>query len=116
MILDKGICSVYEVANTAPPGEQPAEGLELLAEMWYGELDFETAPAFQTEDQTDIEISARIRVLQDRRINNKSIIKLAPHAATGHLYEVRRVYHGRDDDSGELISDISLAKAVSAYA
>jgi hypothetical protein len=27
---------------------------------------------------------------------------------TPALYEIRRAYHGRDDESGELITDLSL--------
>jgi len=115
MILDKGICAAYAVTNTASPGEQPVKSLSLLAEMWYGELEYETNPISQTEDQEDVLIGARIRVLQDRRITKKTVIKLAPHAQAGPLFEVRRAYHGVDEDSGELISDLSLEEAVYAY-
>jgi len=111
MILDKGICSIYEVENIADPGSMPEDSLVLKYQSWYGELDFETAPA-NVAMQEGIETSARIRILQNREINNHDIAILAD---SNQQYEVTRAYHGVDEESGELISDLTLRKLVTAY-
>lgn len=85
--------------------------LPAMAEVWYGELEFESNPVFETELQEDVEISARIRILQDRRVNRQTMVELAD----GLQYKVERAYHGKDDDSGELITDLNLSLVVSAY-
>lgn len=87
------------------PAETP------FSSPWYGELDFESNPIFRTELQEDIKIDAKIRILQDRRVSGQTLITLAD----GVQYDVKRVYHGVDEESGEPISDISLSRAVSEY-
>ena len=73
MILDKGFCSIYEVANSAPAGGMPVEKLTLKYQSWYGELDFSTTP-YQAEMQEDVEISARVRIVQNRSIQPRVYI------------------------------------------
>ena len=63
---------------------------------------------------------ARIRILQNRAIHNHDVVVLAqvdavPEAIPGDdervpVYEVGRAYHGADEDSGELITDLSLVE------
>lgn len=110
MILDKGICSVYEVTNTAQPGDMPKYGLVLLYQSWYGELNFETVPR-NAAMQEMVESSARIRILQNRSITNHHVVILAD----GIQYEVTRAYHGTDEESGEPITDLTLKKVVTQY-
>ena len=50
MILDSGICKVFRKANVAAPGAKPTFEDRLIHEGWYGELNFETAPANPTPD------------------------------------------------------------------
>ncbi len=109
MILDKGICSIYRIENIAEPGNTPKEGLVLKCDSWYGELNFETIPV-NAVMQEGIETSARIRILQNRGINNHDVV-----AIDNQQYEVTRAYHGVDDESGELITDLTLKKVVTAY-
>lgn len=109
MILDKGVCSIYIVTNIAEPGNMPKEGLVIKCQAWYGELNFETNPV-NTAMQEGIETSARIRILQNREINNHDVVVMGEQQ-----YEVTRAYHGNDDESGEPITDLTLKKVVTAF-
>lgn len=111
MILDKGICNIYQKVNTAGPGEMPVYQNQLIHQSWYGELSFETNPSRPTESREMIETDARIRILQNRQINNHDRAELA--LASGgdpQPFEVTRAYHGADEESGELITDLSLRR------
>ncbi|MCR4886298.1 MAG: hypothetical protein K5919_05220 [Clostridiales bacterium] len=108
MILDLGPCTVKRRTNTAAPGAMPAYTWTGYFESWYGELSFETSPARPTENREDVRVDARIRVLQNREIKNLDRVELPLPDGTPALYEIRRAYHGRDDESGELITDLSL--------
>lgn len=108
MLLDKGIAIVYRKVNTAAPGGKPAWANVEVHRGWYGELNFETAPARPTEAREEVRTNARIRVLQNRAINNHDRVELNDASGNTTAYEVTRAYHGRDDDSGELITDLSL--------
>jgi len=110
MILDSGICTVYEVKNVAPPGGMPRMALVQKHQSWYAELNFETTPK-DAAMQEVVETSARIRVLQNREITNHNVVVLTD----GEQYEVIRAYHGIDEESGEPITDLTLKKAVTAY-
>lgn len=113
MILDKGICSIYQKVNTAGPGEMPVYQNQLLHQSWYGELSFETNPSRPTESREMIETDARIRILQNRQINNHDRAELSPASGGDpQPFEIVRAFHGKDDESGELITDLSLRKAV----
>jgi hypothetical protein len=118
MILDAGYCSVYSVGNIAPPGGMPKEGLVLKHQSYYGELDFETAPIYATPGQEDVEISARVRIHQNRGISNHDIAILStelPPPDGALQYEITRAYHGRDPDNGQPITDLTLKKVVQQY-
>lgn len=112
MILDDGLCSIFLEVDTSEPGEVPKIELEALSVgEWYGLLNFETMPAWPTEAREEKEVSLRIRVGRDTRINSKCSVVLqeAYKVEKGMtVYEVARVYHGVDDDSGEEISDLTL--------
>lgn len=109
MLLDKGICSIYDIKNVAELGGMPQYKLILKCQSWYGELNFETNPT-NTDMQEIVETSARIRILQNREINNHNVVILS-----GQQYDVTRAYHGIDEESGEPITDLTLKKVVTTY-
>ena len=108
MILDTGICTIYRKENTAAPGAKPVFADVAFWWSWYGELSFETAPARPTPDREEVQTDARVRIMQNRHIANHDRVELKPVVGLPLLYEVTRAYHGRDEDSGELITDLSL--------
>jgi hypothetical protein len=108
MILDRGIATISRKQNTAPPGAKPIYTDAPYWESWYGELEFETSPARPTNAREEVETGARVRVLQNRAINNHDRVTLSPVNGAPRPYEVTRAYHGRDDESGELITDLTL--------
>lgn len=110
MILDTGICSVFKLQNTAQPGDMPNETPVLISQHWYGELSFESSPVQYTENLEQVEIAQRIRILQNRAIDERAIVTIG-----SAQYNVTRLYHGVDEESGERITDLNLARVVSAY-
>lgn len=108
MILDKGIARIFRKVNAATDGHMPEYVCVPLHEGWYGELSFETAPARPTDNREEVRTDARVRVLQNRQINNHDVVELHPTGGTMTLYEVTRAFHGTDEDSGELITDLNL--------
>ena len=108
MILDKGLCAIYRRRNVAQPGGMPEHEYTLLAQGWYGELSFETAPARPTEGREEVRTDARIRILQNRDISNLDRVVLDTASGDRLYYRVTRAYHGFDADSGEEITDLNL--------
>ena len=114
MNLDKGICTVYHTENTAAAGAKPVLRETAYFESWYGELNFETSPARPTDARKEIRTDARIRILQNRSIKEHDRVALSVYSQDPEHYEIERAYHGTDDESGELITDLSLKKVVPA--
>lgn len=108
MILDTGICAIYRATNNAAPGAMPVYEDVLICQSWYGELNFETAPVWPTERREDVRTDARIRILQNRAINNHDVAVLDRWDGSTARYRVTRAYHGVDGESGEPITDLSL--------
>lgn len=81
---------------------------EAYWQSWYAELDFATTPARPTDAREEVRTDTRIRILQNRAINNHDRVELENDDGSTTTYEVTRAYHGRDDDSGELITDLNL--------
>lgn len=106
MILDKGICTIYSVTNSAGAGNKPVDVLTLKYQSWYGELDFSSDPVYVTEFREDVETTARIRVHQNRFISTQDILKFG----ADDKHEITRVYHAVDKENGQLISDLSLRR------
>ncbi len=95
----------------------PAEGLTLKHQSWYGELDFSTTP-YQGEMQEDVEISARVRIVQNRSVSNHDVAILSsvlPPPDDAIQYRIVRAFHGVDDENGQAITDLSLEKVVQQY-
>lgn len=116
MMLDSGICTIFRKVDVSEPGGMPTFEYQLKTKAWYGMLDFATEQEWPTEGREETEIAARIRVLQDRQLNNHDAVVLEDVdeiAADSRVLEITRAYHGHDDDSGEPITDLTL-KAVTA--
>lgn len=113
MILDRGVCKVWHKTNTAAAGSKPAWSDTLFHTSYYAELNFETAPARPTEFREEINTAARVRILQNRGIANHDRVTLEPFdgaaaPASTTVFEVTRAWHGRDEESGEEITDLTL--------
>ncbi len=119
MILDKGFCTIFARANTAAAGNMPTlKPSGVRHQSWYGELDFETTPARPTEAQEDVEISARVRVVQCRAISNHDVAVLTselPPPEGAVQFEIIRAFHGVDSENGQPISDLSLREVQASY-
>lgn len=116
MILDDGICTVFAMEDKAKPGFKPDLQPVKKRMSWFGYLDFATAEAWPTEGREETEITARIRIHQDRSITNRHVVVLEETETIQQgmqQLEVVRAYHGHDDESGDPITDLSL-KAVRA--
>lgn len=86
---------------------------ELVHQSWYGELDFATSEIHPTEYREETRADARIRVHQNRSINNHFVVVMDMDAVmdeSKERYEVTRAYHGYDQDSGEAITDLTLER------
>lgn len=113
MILDDGICTVFRRVNVAERGNMPKYRHDPISRHWYKMLDFGTVPANRTGDREETRTDARLRILEDRRITNQDVIVLANVPRLDDVlvaYEVTRAYHGRDTESGERITDMTLTK------
>lgn len=108
MILDAGICTVYQAVNGADAGSKPIDTLVQKYKSWFGELEFSSDAVYVTDYREDVETSARIRILQNKTITNRDVAVLSTMPSV--RFEITRIYHGIDDDNGQLISDISLRR------
>lgn len=113
MILDDGVCSVYRKVDKAEKGAMPVWAYELVHQSWYKELDFATGETYPTEYREEVQTDARIRILQERTINNHCVVVMGMDTVMDPnepYYEITRAYHGRDQESGEMITDLSLRR------
>lgn len=113
MILDKGICTIFRKENIARKGDKPRFDHKAYAWHWYGVLDHATVQTQETEGREEMQIDLRIRILQNRAISNHDVLVLANTQRVEDVikaYEITRAYHGRDDESGDLITDLTLRR------
>ena len=110
MLLDKGICSIYSVSNTATAGHTPNKTPELKYQSWYGELSFETSPS-RIAGQDGVAVAERIRILQNRSVSSHDVAVIGDEQ-----FVITRAYHGTDAESGERITDLTLERLVQKYA
>lgn len=114
MILDTGICTVFRKSDTASPGAMPTVEYLPFWASWYGELQFETAPVWQTEGRESLQTDKRIRILQNNEIRQNDVVVLehlasfAERSSGAQVFKVNRAFHGIDDDGPTKISDLSL--------
>lgn len=116
MILDSGICTIFEMVDVSEPGGMPDLQPKLKKRAWFGWLDFATAESWPTESREEIEVSVRIRIAQDRSVTNHNVVVLEDvHRITDRTVrlEVVRAFHGHDDENHQPITDLTL-KAVKA--
>lgn len=112
MILDSGMLTVFARVDTSLRGAMPRFEYVKKAQGYYGEMEFASGGVWTTQGRQDMQIDARVRILQDRTITPADVIALCDteQAQGAALYEIERIYHGRDEESGEMISDISLRR------
>lgn len=114
MMLDSGICTIFRRVDASTPGGMQKYDYVVLDKGWYGELNFETSPANPNGTREDTETNARIRILQNRAVDNHTMVVLSDvltwAEATGPRYDVTRAYHGTDDDNGQPITDLTLTE------
>lgn len=117
MILDTGICSVFRSAQAEiPSGYMPTLTWQPIGKSWYSELSFSTQPEWATEQRRETRVDQRIRIHQMRGIREQDRVVLAdvdtlPEDGTP-VYDIVRAYHGQDDDSPALITDLSLTEVM----
>lgn len=113
MILDDGICTIFRKENVAKPGNMPVYEYKPISRHWYKELEFANVQTYPTTGREETQTDARIRILQDRRVTNHDVVVLANVQRMDDVlkaYEVTRAYHGKDDDSSERITDLTLMR------
>lgn len=110
MILDSGICRIIAREHAGEPGNMPEpKDAAIRFESYYGELGFETSPAYPTRDRVERRTDARVRILQCRDIREDDAALLTPFTTGAQRrFRITRAYHGADDDSGEQITDLTL--------
>ena len=114
MILDKGICTIFRRMDSARSGAMPAWTYAKIWVSWYGELSYETAPAWLTEGRKERKADGRIRIQQCRDIRQNDIVVLnqlgqfKDRSPDAQVFQITRAYHGTDDDGPTPISDLTL--------
>ena len=114
MILDKGICTVFRETDSAAAGSMPVKAYAPIWCIWYGELNYETSPEWQTDGRKEQHADGRIRILQNRGIAQNDVVILEQLAAykdrsaNAIVYRITRAFHGQDDDGPTPISDLTL--------
>ena len=110
MILDSGICRILAREGVEEPGLMHAlEDAEVRFESCYGELGFESSPAYPTRDRLERRTDARVRILQCRAIREDDAAILISFSEGGERrFRITRAWHGADEESGEAITDLSL--------
>lgn len=111
MILDSGICSIFEKVNTSAPGFMPVFRFVRKAAGWYGVRNFSSRPTYLQQDKESTTVALKIRILQNLAVTNQDTVVLSdvPEVpASAVRYEVVRIYHGTDEQTGVPISDIDL--------
>lgn len=111
MLLDQGVCTIYTKTDVSGPGEKPRFERTIKAQSYFGRLSFETSPQWPTQHREETKIAERVRILQCRKIDKDDVAELVDFSdptQTSQTYKISRAYHGVDDESGEMISDLSL--------
>jgi len=114
MILDTGICTVFRKTDTSAAGCMPTIGYTLIGSSWFGELSYETSPAWPTDGRKEQKADRRIRILQNRGIAQDDVVvpeqltRMQDKSSGTPVYRIARAYHGLDDDGPTPISDLTL--------
>lgn len=111
MILDDGIITVFRPHAPQKQGSKPRFEYALIWQSYYGELNFSTEPANPTDRRNEVQTDARVRILQNREIRKGDVAVLRDADSLTEddgYFVIERAYHGADDDSGALISDLNL--------
>lgn len=111
MLLDQGTCTILTKTDISEEGKKPKYERTIKAQSYFGRLSFETSPQWPTEHREETKIAERVRILQCRTIGKDDVAELVDFSdptQTPQTYKISRAYHGIDDESGEMISDLSL--------
>lgn len=111
MLLDSGIYTAFSVLNGAKPGEMPKRMYAKKACGWYGVKDFSSSPTYLQNEKKSVTVAVKIRIIMNIHVTNHDVIVLSDVATMPEdctVYEVVRVWHGADEESGLPISDIDL--------
>lgn len=98
MILDTGICKIYRV-RAGRPQTSPTSGLKAVYNNWYATLGHESGGGGEAGDN-----QLRIRC-HDGDIAEYDIAMIGKQP-----WRVTRVYHGKDDENGQPIADLTLVQ------
>ena len=114
MILDNGICTVFRKTDAADPGDIPDPTYRVVAKSWYSEINFETRPVWNTDARQSLRTDARIRILQDRSLQQHDVVVLRDVNTLAEVpegvpvYRITRAYHGEDEAGPTRITDLTL--------
>lgn len=114
MILDSGICTVFRKVDVSQPAAMPRVAYTPIYKSWYGELNYETTPNWQTDGRKDLRVDRRVRVLQCKELRQNDVVVLEgiptidDRSPGADVYQIIRAYHGEDPDGPTRISDLSL--------
>ena len=114
MILDDGVCTIFRKKDISEPGGKPVFKYLPIWASWFGFLAWETSPTDGVAGRQMNRVDARIRIHQYTQIRQYDVVvldKIASfdeRAKDADVYQITRAYHGKDDDSPTLISDLSL--------
>lgn len=110
MILDSGILTVFRKEDRADQGRRPDPVYTMIHQGWYGVLNFETSPARQPEGRKELKTDLRVRILQSPVRQHDVVVldQVDSLDKDADAFSITRAYHGRDQDNGALISDLSL--------
>ena len=114
MILDDGICTVFEARDMSLSGEMPRKVYIPIWASWYARLAYETSPARPTDGRSELRTDARIRILQCTTVRQDDVVILEhlerfdERSQDAAVYRVTRAWHGTDDDGPTQITDLTL--------
>lgn len=108
MILDTGVLTLCHATttNAVRPGNKPEDGREAYYTGWYGERVVGYNRFFAAQGvNTRVDVIARIlRPAEPVRGADTAIL------ADGYVYRITQAQNLRDEDSGELVTDLSLER------
>ena len=108
MTFDDGILTIYEVNNTAEPGNKPQIGLVKKSQHYFG-LETVGINRYYTALQAKQQIETLVHIWQDRQIHSQDICVLED----GEQYKIVMVQH--TDIDGLRVTKLSLERIVEEY-
>lgn len=109
MLFDAGMLAIYELKNTASPGEMPKEKLVYKTVHYYGERTIGYGRQYAARGVNE-NIDMLARIWEDRTI------RIGMYAVTedGDQFRIDMVQHLTDDD-GLKVTDLTLSRLDKLY-